>query len=699
MLFLFSITWGSFSVWWALACLLLGAIYAWLLYSKAGNLSNNIRYLLAGLRFLAVTIIAFLLLSPMIKTMSSRQQKPLVLVVQDNSSSINLFKPKGFEPAKLVDDLGTLKKTLGNDYDVREFHFAVDLKDSLSANFNGKQTDLSGVFSGLADRFSNQNIGALVLATDGLYNKGSSPQYVARNLKTNIYTVALGDTIPKRDLLIANINYNKTAFLGNDFEVEVLTEAYQSKGENLHLSISEDGTPVGTQNISIPANEFRKAITVKLHADKKGVHKFSFNLQPAPNEISATNNSETIYVEVLDSKQKILVLYNNIHPDISAIKSSLEGNRNYEVKTSLLNEMTAAKLSGYSAVILYQIPSAGAPVPTALQAALTQSKIPVWYIAGAQSNLQQLNSLQKMVQINSSRLEMQEVFANPKADFAAFTLSDSTRQTLASLPPLSAPFGNYGTANAQTVLLKQKIGSVETSYPLLAFGDDNGRRIAILTAEGLWKWRLAEFRNEGNYSAVDELMSQSVQYLTANNNRQRFRVYPAKNVFDESEDILLNAELYNDALQLINTPDVKIDLKSKAGKTYSFIFTRNGQSYQLNAGALPPDEYTYAAATKLGDKLFNATGQFVIKVLNAETRQSTADHHLLQALAKDNGGQMVSPSQISTLADMIRKNENIKTIVYDDKTYRDLVDVKWVFFLVLALLSAEWFLRKRDGEV
>jgi hypothetical protein len=697
MLLLFSITWGSVSVWWALACVALGVVYAWLLYSKAGSLTANIRYLLTALRFLVITIISFLLLSPMIKTVSSRQQKPLVLVVQDNSSSINLFKPKGFEPAKMVDDLGNLKKALGDEYDVREFQFSDDLKDSLSTTFSGKQTDISAVFSGLADRFSNQNIGALVLATDGLYNKGSSPQYVARNLHANIYTVALGDTIPKRDLLIANVNYNKTAFLGNDFEVEVLAEAYQSKGENLHLSVSEDGTPVTTH--SIPANEFSKTIPLKLHADKKGVHKFSFNLQRVPNEISTGNNSETIYIEVLDSKQKLLVLYNGPHPDISAIKASLEGNRNYEVKTSLLSDMTAAKLPGYSAVILYQIPASGSAIPTPLQTVLTQSRIPTWYVVGAQSNLQQVNAVQKMVQINASRMEMQEVFATSKPDFPAFTLSDSTRRTLASLPPLSAPFGNYGTANAQSVLLKQKIGTVETSYPLLAFGDDAGRRIAILTAEGLWKWRLAEYKAEGNYNAVDELMSQSIQYLTANNNRQRFRVYPPKNVFDESEDILLNAELYNDALQLINTPDVKIDLKSKAGKTYSFVFTRNGQSYQLNAGALPPDYYTYSASTKLGDKLFNANGQFIIKPLNAETRQSTADHHLLYTLANDNGGRMVTPSQISTLADLIRKNENIKTVVYDDKTYRDLVDVKWVFFLILALLSTEWFLRKRDGEV
>jgi hypothetical protein len=60
---------------------------------------------------------------------------------------------------------------------------------------------------------------------------------------------------------------------------------------------------------------------------------------------------------------------------------------------------------------------------------------------------------------------------------------------------------------------------------------------------------------------------------------------------------------------------------------------------------------------------------------------------------------MLLPSQIGKLADLIRKNENIKTVVYEDKRYSDLVDVKWVFVLILLLLSAEWFLRKREGEI
>jgi hypothetical protein len=696
MLFLFSITWGTVSGWWVPACLALGLLYAWLLYRLPVNLNNKFRYWLFAVRAIVVTLIALILLSPLVKSVSYNHQKPLVLVLQDNSESIKMFpSPSSKGNEQVVNDLGGLKKELGSDYDVREFHFNNELADSLTQNYNGKQTDIAKALLQLNDRFVNQNIGALVLATDGLYNQGADPQYEAKNFKTAIYTIALGDTIAKRDLLIGNINYNKTAFLGNDFEIEVLAEAYQSNGENMHLTVTEDGRQVAEQSIAVNSNDFHKVVPVKLTADKKGARKFTISIAPVKNELSVQNNTETIYVDVLDAKEKVLLLYDAPHPDISVIRQSIENNKNYEVKASLLSDLTAVKPGDYSLVILYQLSASG----NSIVQNLLKARLPVWYIAGAQTDLTAFNNQQKLIHISSGKQEMQEVFPQLTGDFTDFTLSDSSRNKIAAFPPLLAPYGSYTSAPGGGTLLKQRIGNVETSYPLLAFGDEGGERIGVLTGEGLWRWQLAEYQAFGNHHAMEELFGQGVQYLTANANRQKFIVYPAKHVFDEGENVILNAELYNDALELINTPDVKIDLKNDAGKSYSFLFTRNNQSYLLDAGTLPVGEYNYSALTKIGDKAFNASGQLTVKPLNLESRQSAANHQLLNTIAKNSGGVMVKSSAINQLADLIRKNENIKTVVYEDKHYSDIIDVKWVFILILALLSAEWFLRKREGEV
>ncbi|MCO5934228.1 hypothetical protein NAF17_01645 [Mucilaginibacter sp. RB4R14] len=689
-----SLTWGTVSVWWVPACIVLGFLYAWFMYRKPVQLVKGMRYTLFAFRALVVSFLALLLVSPLVRSTSYLPQKPVVLIAQDNSESIKFFS-KSKDLGLSVNGLARLKAELGNDYEVHDFAFDKDLHDGLTRTFQGKQTDISAALQQLNERFVNRNIGALVLATDGLYNLGTDPTYEARNIKTSIYTIALGDTIPRRDLLISNVNYNKTAFLGNDFEVEILAEAYQSAGEHMRLSITQDGRQVYAQNIAITSAAFKKIIPVKLNADKKGIRKFTINLAPVKNELSVQNNTETIYIDVLDARQKILLLYDGPHPDLAVIKQGIESNKNFEVKTSLLSDIASVKPGDYSMAILYQL-SAGSY--SKLQY-LLQSKTPLWHIAGTQTNLSAVNAAQKAVKVTSNSQEVQETFAQPVSSFSAFTLTDSTLNKLSKLPPLLAAFGNYEVLGTASVLLKQKIGSVETPYPLLAFNDEGGRKSAVLTGEGIWRWQLAEYREFGNHHAVEELLSQTVQYLTANTNRQRFRVYASKNVFDEGENVLLNAELYNDALELINTPDVKINLKSQSGKNYSFLFTRSGQSYQLNAGTLPIGEYTYTATTSNGKKAFTANGQITVKQLNLETRQSTANHQLLRNMAAQSGGQMLLPSQISKLADLIRKNENIKTVVYEDKRYSDLIDVEWFFVLILLLLSAEWFLRKREGEI
>lgn len=696
MLLLFSVTWGTVSGWWLLPCLLTGVLYAWLMYRKPVNLGESYRILLAIVRGLAVTVITLLLLNPLVKTVRYEPQKPLVLIAEDNSASIKTFEPKGFDLHQFHDRLASLKEKLGNDYEVREFNFDGSLHTGLSNNFNGRQTNIASAIRQLNEQFVNQNIGAVVLATDGLYNQGNDPQYEAQNLKSNIYTIPLGDNIPRRDLLISNISYNKTALLGNDFEVQVLAEANMSSGETARLNVTEDGRPVLAQSAAIDNNNWHKTFNLKLNADKKGLKKFTISFSPLKNETSTKNNTETIYVEVIDASQKVLLIYNSPHPDIAVIKQAIEINRNYELRAINVADLSKVKLSDYNLLILHQVQLSAYPT---LFKFVNESKTPAWFIGGSQSNLPDFNQQQNVIHIDATRPDIQEAFALPDPSFSNFTLTDSTKNKISQFPPLLVPFGSYTASAGTSVLFKQKIGSITTTYPLLAFAEDHGRRTGVLAGEGLWRWGLSEYQNFGNHNAMNELVSQVIQYLTANSSRQRFRVYTAKNVFDEGEHVLLNAELYNEALELINTPDVKLELKNQTGKSYSYLFTRTGQSYQLNAGIIAPGDYTYTASTQLGRQTLSANGQLSVRALDLEERQSTANHQLLESLAKRSGGAVIGPSDLDRLPDLIRKNENIKTIINEDRRYSDLINIKWVFVLILALLSAEWFLRKREGEV
>ncbi len=696
MLFLFSIGWGVVSGWWALAGILLGLAYAWALYRQPVQLSRVYRYLLALVRALLVSLIVILLLAPLIRSVTYQSQKPLILVAQDNSASISSFKSAGFNAQQFVQNLSALQRQLGSDYQVQYFNFDKGLHSGLSSRFSGKQTDIASALQQLNERYINQNTGAIVLATDGLYNTGAEPEPAAQKIKTAVYTIALGDTATRRDLLIGNVSYNKTAYLGNDFILEVLAEGYQSKGETLRLTVAEDGKPVFSQSVAVAANAYRKTIPAKLNAGRKGLHRFTISIAPVNNETTLANNTETIDVEVLDARQKVLLVYNSPHPDVSIIKQAIQHNKNYEVNAVSINDLSTVKPADYNLLILHQLTAGSSPV---LQRLMANTLIPVWYMLGAQSDLPAFNQAQKVLQISAGQQNMQEAFALPVTGFSAFALSDSSLNKIKSFPPLLAPFGSYAAGGGTQLLLKQRIGNIATAYPLYLFGKSGSRTVAVLAGEGLWRWQLSEAETYGSHHAVEELLSQSVQYLTADASRQRFRIYPAKTTFDEGEHVILNAELYNEALELVNTAQVSVTVKNTAGKTYSYQMSPGGQDYELDAGMLPPGEYTYTGSTRLGSTPFTAGGRFSVKALNLESRQSKADYALLGRIARQSGGSMIQPSQLEALVKLIKHNENIKTVEYEDKHYTEAIDVKWLLGLIIALLAIEWVVRKREGEV
>lgn len=72
-----------------LFCLLAGLLYAGALYLWGKkSFSKRLQWWLAGLRFLAVSAIAFLLLAPLAKQTLNERQKPLVVIAQDVSQSM-----------------------------------------------------------------------------------------------------------------------------------------------------------------------------------------------------------------------------------------------------------------------------------------------------------------------------------------------------------------------------------------------------------------------------------------------------------------------------------------------------------------------------------------------------------------------------------------------------------------------------------
>jgi hypothetical protein len=679
-------------------CLLAGLSLAWLLYKNTEHLNKNTRYALAAARALIITTIAFLLFFPLLRTVSYELEKPIIVIGQDNSLSIGAIKPAGFDQAVYQKDLQSLSEQLSSKFEVKIYNFSDSVGAGYDFNNKGKISNAAKFIGRLNDELLNRNVGAVIIASDGIFNKGGSPLYDLNKLKAPVYTIALGDTIPKKDLLIANVNSNDIVYLGNEFTAEVQIQAFESKGSQAVLKVLQEGKVLQTQTIAVTANPFVKTLPAKIRATKLGLQKYTVSLNTLPNEISTQNNSQHLFIDVIDAKQKVLIAAASPHPDITVFKQAISENERYEVKVAIADDLNALNPKDYGLVILYQLPSAS-NVGLSFLNKLKESNVSIWYVLGAQSNLMAFNQYQKGVTYSGNANSLQETYATVNPNFSTFDITDDEVKSIAGFDPLLVPFGTL-TVNAEaSIALNQRIGKIDTQYPQLFFSTENGKKVEYLIGEGIYKWKLGEALKGAEESVTNSLIAKSIQYLSVKDDKRKFKAYTTKNTFDENENITINAVLYNDSYVAVNKPDVNIQIKNESGKAYNFIFSRTEVAYQLDAGTLPPGNYSYTASTSFGNKPLKASGLFYVNNIVAEYQQTIANHQLLSTMASTSNGKMYMPKDLLKIVKDIENNEEIKTLSYENRKYEELINFKWLFVLIMSLLTLEWFFRKRNGEV
>lgn len=263
-------------------------------------------------------------------------------------------------------------------------------------------------------------------------------------------------------------------------------------------------------------------------------------------------------------------------------------------------------------------------------------------------------------------------------------------------PPLAAPFGEYAADGSAQALFTQRIGNVETDDPLLVFSNMSGRKVGTLVGEGVWRWRMRDHEDNGSHEVFDRLLSKMVQFLALKTDKSQFRVN-TDNRYHEDDAVIFSAELYNESYETINGPEVEMTITDQDGKRYEYQFNRTESAYRLNAGAFKEGNYRYKARVSAGGKVLEAEGQFMVAAIRMETTRTTADHALMYRLAERSGGEMVYPRQVEMLAERIDERDDIRNVMYEQTWFKEVIHLRWLFALLLALLSMEWFLRKRQG--
>lgn len=680
-----------------LAILFAAAIIVFLLYfrnKQNKELSKTQVLILSFLRFLSFFLIAFLLLSPFIKNLKKITQNPIIITAWDNSGSIISTS----DSAKTAFDVNEVKKLISeqleSDYSIVEYTFGENTKNSGELNFTEKKSNYSELISAVNNNHFNENIGALIVGGDGIYNEGKNPVNLSDEINFPVYTIGFGDTTEVVDSRIQKIQVNRTSFSGNRFPVEVEIQFSKLKGKPLKLSISSNKKELASEIISPENANYYYSNQFILEAGDPGLKKFTVQIEPVENERNIKNNTADFVINVLESKQKILILSDGPHPDIGAIKNTLDLQKTYDVSV-FTEEPFPENLSAFNLIILNQLPTAGKSVSQVIKNA-DNNRIPILFIVGNKTFIPQLNALSQGAQIVPLAGSGEEAQSIVNQTYATFNLSEEFKEILPKFPPLQVNFANYELEPEFSTLLYQKLRNIETAKPILATGVFNGRKTGFIFGEGIWRWRLFDYYQNQNQNRYNEIVNKLVQYLALRENEDNF-IVDFEPVYAEIDDVILNAEVYNDAYEKIATEEVIIEITDSKGDVFDFIFDVQNQNYFLNAGHLPIGGYTFSAAVKIGNETYIENGVFAVVSVNLEDVITRANYNVLYQLAVQSGGIFYLPNQVENLISELKANKKLKATSYFQELVNELLNLRWLFFVLLLLLSVEWFLMKYWG--
>jgi hypothetical protein len=679
-----------------IVCILAGLGYAAIQYFRTKHpWSKGMNTLLFALRAILASFLAFLLLGPIVKQISNLYEKPAFIILHDNSVSV-AEATDSTARIRVEQALRETRQLLEeNGYDTEMNTVSDEPADVL--RYTANTSDINGALKRVANRYEGKNVAGVILVSDGIYNAGLSPLY--SNYNFPVYTVGLGDTTVRADIALKNIAFNKIAYQGNRFPLRAEVQVKNITGTSISATLLKRGKVQQKQTKKVTPGQLL-TFDFQPEADEQGIQKYDIQLETRPEEYNTKNNRSSVFVEVVEGRKKILCVAAAPHPDIKALREVITKNSNYEFILHIpdVNQQQASAMvpEDIDLVIFHQSPDLRGKT-TALFQTFMKSKSSVFVILGHQTDLRQLARHNLPMQFETPPREYDEVTPVVNPALGNFSVSSEASSAFASFPPVSVHFGKMQLTPGVSTVLFQKVGSITTDKPLLLLGTQDSKKLGIMLGEGMWRWRLNEFDRTENTLFFDEVIRKLIQFLSTTEDKRKFRSYPVRQEFSETEPVVFESQVYNDIFEPVYGNSVEIDITHEGSErnNYTYVISPGNTRYQI--GGLKEGVYRYRSSTVINGKTESVRGEFAVVERQAELQNLTADFDLLRKLSDNTGGKFYQAGQVEALRADLQKTE-ATSVIHTEETYDSIINLKWVFWLLLMLVTAEWALRKFHGS-
>ena len=567
----------------------------------------------------------------------------------------------------------------------------------------------------------------IVLLSDGIDNaKSQRSEVVLQNLGVRgipVYTVPIGLTDPD-DVSIRNIVMQEVAYSGDKVPVLVQIQSKGYERRTARLAVLLNDRRVSSRIIRFDGGLQFEEVDFRVDVYEKGAAQIDVIIEPFDDEISTVNNRVSRSVRIVNEKVNVLYIEGNARWEYRYLRAILK--RDPRINATFIASNVGPEVARnspehierfpddredafqYDLVILGDVDASfftddelrlleelirdrGASLlmlcgpmysPGSYTGTPVQAMLPVRF--DTEAGWKKIAESVYPVLTREGRSSLVMTLENE------VELNDRIWSRMApmdQLPPLLS-----AKPGATVLAVLSDSTARDQSYPLVAWQRYGTGKCMSIASDRLWRLR---YRTGDKYHW--RVWSQCIQFMTLSRlmgEHKRIRLETDRSVYAVDGQCRLYAHVLDDSFDPVVQPVFEVYVLSiDGGQAKQLVSLRPDKSQPgLYEGYFaPPDPGRYRLEANENDQRVSSTTEFQV----ADVRQELIDTDMslahLQRIANLTGGASLGIRELSKLSSLV----NDRLITTKVRSERPLWDNSLVVLLLVALLGAEWILRRR----
>ncbi len=268
----------------------------------------------------------------------------------------------------------------------------------------------------------------------------------------------------------------------------------------------------------------------------------------------------------------------------------------------------------------------------------------------------------------------------------------SSVRPMGFLPELAGP-----KPGATTLLSIPRDASDPTVYPLVAWQRYGTGKTMFVGSADLWR-----LRREVGETFHARFWGQAIQFLALSRllgQNKQVHIETGSGEYGSGEHVDVFANVLTESFEPVEQPSytVLLEKDGESGLPTELELIPVPASPGLYAGTvLAGDAGKYTLAARSADPSIANSAEFLVKNIPLEKRDTKARAEVADQIAALTGGQVLAPTELGTLGDLVN-SEEVFTVT--TKPPKSLWDIPAIFILLIILTGIEWFMRRRENLV